>query len=168
MLYAAYGSNLHPQRLLRRTPSAEFLGTARVAGLRLAFHKRGNDGSAKCSLAHDAGPAAGVFVAVYGLGRAARRRLDGIEGVGSGYAHATLEVPGFGRCYTYLAEPGYVDDGLAPFDWYRELVLLGCRRHAFPASYRAAIEAVATRPDPDAVRRERYRRMLSAMLGAAP
>ncbi len=168
MLYAAYGSNLHPQRLLRRTPSASFLGTARVAGLSLAFHKRGRDGSGKCSIADDSRGGAGVFVAVYALCRDDRRRLDDIEGVGSGYAHAAIEVPGFGRCYTYRADPGYVEDGLAPFDWYHELVLLGCLRHAFPEPYRAAIEAVGSRPDPDPARRARHRQILAVMRGGGP
>lgn len=167
MLYAAYGSNLHPERLLRRTPSAEFLGTARVGGLQLEFHKRGRDGSGKCSIAENrADTGAHVFVAVYALSRGDSLRLDRIEGVGSGYAHATLAVPGFGRCLSYRAEPGHVDDSLQPFDWYRELVLLGCHRHAFPAAYRAAIEAVGSRPDPDALRRARHRDILAAMRAA--
>ena len=46
MLYAAYGSNLHPARLSRRAPSAEFVGTALLPGWELRLHKRGQDGSA--------------------------------------------------------------------------------------------------------------------------
>ena len=153
MLYAAYGSKLHPLRLTRRTASAEFLGTARVAGYRLTFDKRGRDGSGKCSIAGD--PAAFVCVAVYALSAADRRRLDDIEGLGRGYARAPLDVPGFGRSFAYVAEPGYRDALLKPYDWYRDLVLLGCRRHDFPRGYRAAIEALAISADADALRRAR-------------
>ena len=37
MLYAAYGSNLHPVRLRERVPSAELLGTGVLEGRELRF-----------------------------------------------------------------------------------------------------------------------------------
>ena len=45
LLYAAYGSNLHPGRLQKRVDSARLEGTAFVADLSLTFDKRGVDGS---------------------------------------------------------------------------------------------------------------------------
>ena len=48
LLYFAYGSNLHPERLRERVPSAESLGVARLEAHVLRFHKRGRDGSGKC------------------------------------------------------------------------------------------------------------------------
>lgn len=150
MYYAAYGSNLHPLRLAERTPSARLVGAACVPGYRLHWHKRGMDGSGKCDIrpADDQ-----VYVAVFDIDAAEGRCLDRIEGVGRGYRRGRLQVPEFGSCITYFAADDCVDDGLLPFGWYRELVLLGCRYHGFPADYRAAIEAVPYRADPDPARR---------------
>jgi len=50
MLYAAYGSNLHPDRLKQRVPSARLCGPSVVEGWGLRFHKRGQDESSKCDM----------------------------------------------------------------------------------------------------------------------
>ena len=41
MLYAAYGSNLHPVRLSARVRAARLLGAGSVTGWELRFNKRG-------------------------------------------------------------------------------------------------------------------------------
>ena len=151
-LYAAYGSNLHPQRLRERIRSATLCGTAFLHKYTLQFHKRGQDESAKCGIT-DCG--AGLHVAVYEVDAADRKVLDGIEGVGKGYEVDEIGVPGFGRCFTYVASHTHIDELLQPFDWYREMVLLGCLRHAFPAPYCAQIAALPVIEDPDPVRREK-------------
>ena len=58
--------------------------------------------------------------------------------------------------YTWkmLNHPDYKDDALRPYDWYRDLVLLGCRYHEFPERYMARIAAIDSIPDPDIARRE--------------
>ena len=48
--YFAYGSNLHPMRLMERVPSAELVGVAKHPNHALTFHKRSNDGSSKCNM----------------------------------------------------------------------------------------------------------------------
>src|SRR6187551_384352 len=48
ILYFAYGSNMAPQRLQARVPSATVVGVAVLRGYQLKFHKSGKDGSAKC------------------------------------------------------------------------------------------------------------------------
>ncbi len=150
-LYAAYGSNLHPQRLRERIHSATLRGTGFLRRYTLQFHKRGQDDSAKCGIS-ECGH--GLHVAVYEVNDADRRVLDGIEGVGKGYEVDEVRVPGFGRCFTYVASRTHIDDLLQPFDWYRELVLLGCLRHAFPAPYCERIAALPVIEDPDPARRE--------------
>ena len=147
--YAAYGSNLHPDRLGRRLPSAEFLDKRFLSTCALAFEKRGNDGSGKCTIV----PGGGVHLAVYSVAAAEKPLLDRIEGVGHGYDLVSLDLPGFGSCFTYVAADDYRTPGLAPYCWYREMVLRGCRLHRFPDEYVAAIEAVAARRDPDDRRR---------------
>jgi len=151
-LYAAYGSNLHPQRLRERIRSATLRGTAFLGRYTLRFHKRGQDDSAKCGIS-ECGQ--GLHVAVYEIAEADRRVLDGIEGVGKGYEVDEVDVPGFGQCFTYVASRTHIDDLLQPFDWYRDMVLLGCLRHAFPAPYCERIAALPVIEDPDPARRER-------------
>ena len=144
-------------RLGERLPSARLLGPGFLAGYQLEFHKRSQDESGKCSISPGG---SGVHVAVYEISVADKQRLDEIEGVGRGYADAVVDVPGFSDCSTYRAEPAFVDDGLSPYEWYRELVLLGCRFHGFPDSYIARIEAVGSIEDPDAGRQQRRRQLL--------
>lgn len=151
-LYAAYGSNLHPRRLRERIKSATLRGTSFLHKYTLQFHKRGQDLSAKCGFS-DCGQ--GMHVAVYEIDDADRGILDGIEGVGKGYDVDEISVPGFGKCFTYVAARTHIDDLLRPFDWYHEMVLLGCLTHAFPAAYCERIAAVPVIEDPDPIRRNR-------------
>lgn len=150
-LYAAYGSNLHPQRLRARIRSATLRGTSFLRNYTLQFHKRGQDQSAKCGIT---GCGQGLHVAVYEVEAADRKVLDSIEGVGKGYDVDEISVPGFGRCFTYVASHTHIDEWLHPFDWYREMVLLGCRQHAFPEPYFERIAALPVIEDPDQARRE--------------
>lgn len=152
MLYAAYGSNLHPRRLGARISSARLFGTSFMDGWSLHFHKRGDDGSAKCSILPNGD---GVHLAVYELSADDKRVLDRIEGIGFGYTEEVLSVPDVGECTTYIAAKSHVDDSLHPYDWYKELVLIGARSHGFPDSYLNRISALPTCQDPDLARRAR-------------
>ncbi len=151
MLYFSYGSNLYPARLHARAPSARLVTTGFSVGHRLAFHKLGQDGSAKC----DAPPAknhdARVYGALYHLGASDMRHLDRVEGLGAGYDKAILSIvtkSGPLEAFAYLAQPGFIDPRLQPFHWYKRLVFAGARYHCFPESYRADISAVESIPDP--------------------
>lgn len=152
MLYAAYGSNLHPVRLTRRIPSATFVATAFLPRWSLHFHKRSKDSSGKCNIVRGSN---GVHVAIFEVSIEDKRTLDGIEGVGFGYAEALLQVPGVGECHTYVAEESHVDEALLPYDWYRAMVLGGARFHGFPRDYLQVIESIGAWPDPDAARSAR-------------
>lgn len=160
LTYAAYGSNLHPVRLRARVRSAELLGTTFLAGYALEFHKKGLDGSGKCSLA-SGDP--GVYVALYSLDAREKAQLDAFEHAGVGYDVIGLEIPGYGDCFTYRATASFRVPGLAPYCWYHEMVVRGCRLHGFPPDYLAALAEVATVRDPDADRRRRNWRIVAAM-----
>lgn len=149
MLYAAYGSNLHPARLAERLPSARLLGTGQLQDWSLRFHKRSRDASGKCNIVPGR---EGACFAIFDISRDDKSVLDRIEGVGSGYAAASLIIPPFGECATYIAEASHVDDALRPYDWYRQLVLAGANYHGFPDDYIARIERVQAVGDPDAER----------------
>lgn len=146
MLYAAYGSNLHPERLKARVQSARLLGTGNLDGWSLYFHKRGKDGSGKCNIAPGRDS---VHFAVYDVDTFDMLILDRIEGVGLGYTREVVMIPGFGHCATYLGSEDYLDDQLKPYCWYRELVLVGAREHEFDPNYVAMLERVESHTDPD-------------------
>ncbi len=161
MLYAAYGSNLHPIRLGRRLVAPRLVGTAFVEGRAVKFHKRSRiDGSGKGNLA---GQGDGTWLAIFELDAADFGRLDRIEGVGLGYDRVVLEVPGYAGCMTYVAQPDYVDDALRPYDWYLELVLAGCRYHRFPAHYVESLAAVPSTADADRQRAAQNFTLLESM-----
>jgi len=81
--------------------------------------------------------------------------LDRIEGVGVGYSEISLCVPDVGDCVSYVAEESHIDDSLQPYDWYKELVLIGARFHGFPGDYLNQIESIHALDDPSLRRRLR-------------
>ena len=165
--YLAYGSNLHPLRLEARVQSARALGVVELPGYALAFHKRSIDGSAKCHVYADQGLHARVYGVVYELAAGEKGALDRHEGKGSGYYEHSLRVQLNGESsvsYLYLAQPTHIDTGMAPYDWYKALVVAGARFHGFPADYIAAIDATPSRPDPDLKRAREHEDLLRRML----
>lgn len=166
--YFAYGSNLHPERLRRRTPSAVLVTTSELPGWRLSFEKRGRDGSAKATITPADEPDLSVHGAVYEVAMAEKRRLDRIEGLNKGYHEYVLSLPDAGEVWTYRADTGYTYPSLVPFRWYRDLVVLGARYHGFPAAYIDAIAGLAAADDPDADRQREHDLLLAAMHAVRP
>jgi gamma-glutamylcyclotransferase len=153
--YLAYGSNLHPLRLIQRVPSARLVGAVPLPGYRLAFHKRGMDGSAKCDLELTDESGAIAYGAVFSVAAKEIDRLDQLEDVGDGYfkEQVTLRIDGAAvSAFIYFASYTHIEPALRPFDWYKGLVLAGARHHGFPQGYVEQIEAVPHRPDPDGLR----------------
>ena len=51
---------------------------------------------------------------------------------------------------TYVADPKFIREGLAPYSWYKAYVLAGAVEHGLPLEYVAgAIESVVATEDPD-------------------
>ena len=145
--YAAYGSNLHPLRLEKRVPSTKLLGVSLVSGYELRFNKKSDiDGTGKCSINRGIGI---VRLAVYEIEVKEKTILDKCEGLGKGYDEIPIYVHQFGRCLTYIADPAVIDETLRPTDWYKEMVLLGCRSHRFPDEYVRSIEKIRSIEDAD-------------------
>jgi hypothetical protein len=157
MLYAAYGSNLHPLRLAERVPSARLVTTSFLPDWTLHFHKRSKDGSAKCNILSGSN---GIYVAIFDINVDDKLVLDKIEGLGNGYSELLLKVPGIGDCSSYAAEESHIDDSLVPYDWYKELVLMGARVHGFPDLYLEQINSGSTCKDPDPDRRGKNRKTI--------
>ncbi len=160
MRYAAYGSNLHPARLCRRIASAQLIGISYSPDWSLRFHKRSVDASSKCSISFGSD---GVHFAVYDISEGDKEILDGVEGVGSGYDVIDLQVPDFGRCFSYKASDTHIDETLEPYDWYQALVLVGARALGFPDGYVKRIASVTATNDPDADRRREMWRLVDSI-----
>ena len=141
--YFAYGSNLEPRRLRERIGEFRVYGAACLYGHRLAFNKRGRDGSGKANLMPDS--LGLVWGVVYELTPAAWPRLDRFEG---GYTRLRVQVeqsPGEGReAWTYASTRL---SGKPPFSWYREHVVQGARHHGLPDAWVAWLERVVVQPD---------------------
>lgn len=152
--YFAYGSNMSSRRMQARLPAATVVATATLDGYRLAMHKVGRDGSAKCDALAVDDPKARLHGVLYRIAAAERARLDDCEGLGDGYRDATVEVRlGDGRrvaAFLYIATR--TNPRLRPFDWYKTHVLHGAREHHLPDDYLVTLAALDSVPDPDPVR----------------
>jgi hypothetical protein len=164
--YLAYGSNLHPLRLMERAPSARVVGVVAMPGRCLKFHKRSNtDRSAKCDLVALPGDAES-FAVLYELSAAHKPLLDAIEGLGHGYREARVGIQLHGvsyRPFLYVAETSHIAPSLRPFHWYKEMVIAGARHHGLPEYYVAALEAVESVEDPDPQRTDLHVALLERM-----
>ena len=144
-LYFAYGSNLKVERLTSRVGEIGVQGIARLADHRLSFAKRGKDGSGKaCCVAQ---PGDGVVGVVYSLSEAQLTELDRFE---RGYSRNLVRLEGLDGsavdALTYFAEQ--LTDGLAPFTWYKALLLDGAREHGLPAAWITRLETIDALKDP--------------------
>lgn len=169
--YFAYGSNMLLQRLQPRCKSARVRGVASVPGYRLAFSKRSKDGSGKATLVSD--PAAQVYGIVFDIAAKDATELDRIEGRGKGYERieevAAITHPD-GQPITvtaYIAQDDFLDAGLQPYDWYRDLVVKGAEQHRLPDEYLATLRAIPALADPDPERRTRVE-ALAILAGLEP
>ena len=153
--YFAYGSNLHPMRLMERAPSAELVGVTKHTNHALTFHKRSNDGSSKCNMFNSESDL--IYGAIYKLNPEHKDELDRFEGKGYGYIDNLITLEHNDdeyTCFTYLAQQSHIASDLKPYHWYKKLVILGAQYLQFPDSYISSIEAVESIEDPDATRRK--------------
>ncbi len=165
IIYLAYGSNLHPLRLRQRVPSCRLLGPVSLSGYRLVFHKIGMDESGKCDLLETGYPDDVAWGALFSMDDADKPALDVAEG--PSYYTTFLDVVFKEEAIevmTYLAKPDRQDPNMVPFDWYRELVLIGARLNKFPECYIEAVKQVPTMPDPDAERNRLNQQLIAQML----
>jgi len=164
----AYGSNLCLERIAARIEHVRPIATGTVRGYQLRFNKKSRDGSAKAN-AHATGVDTDVvWGAVYEMEPADKRRLDVFEGLGTHYFESQVEVATTDgsslSAWMYHASPAFIDEGIAPYDWYHRFCVEGARYHGFPDDYVARIAASASDPDPD---RARYRREVAVLSGEA-
>ncbi len=159
--YLAYGSNLHPRRLLERIPSSRFVDTIELKEHRLHFHKLADDQSGKCNLLTTGANGDLALAAIYEMDVEHKTLLDDFEGPGYRTTTRALSVAGEVKdVFWYTAETEYIDDDLQPYCWYREIVILGAKFHNFPEHYLATLAAVEFIDDPNDERRTRHGRLI--------
>lgn len=166
LYYFAYGSNLHPIRLMKRVPSAELIGVATHPGHRLAFHKKSSDGSSKCNMHYSISETGVIYGAIYKIKPEHKDELDRFEGKGFGYIDNQISLTASGNeytCFTYLAQKSHIVDDLKPYHWYKRLVLLGAQHLKFPDLYITSIEAIESIEDPDPTRRSENERLIESI-----
>jgi gamma-glutamylcyclotransferase len=165
--YFAYGSNLHPARLTARVPSAELIGVATYAGHRLDFHKKSDDGSSKCNMFKSGSESDLTHGAIYRMRPEHKHELDRVEGKGYGYRDSQVALDLDGKeydCFTYFAQESHIVDELAPYHWYKQLVILGARYLGLPGSYISSLDAVGSVDDPDATRRKANEMLIETII----
>ncbi len=156
--YLAYGSNLHPLRLLKRVPSVQIQGTVSLEEYKVTFSKRSQDQSSKCNLVHTGDPADIAYGAVYYLRVEEKPQLDEVEGLGYGYMEQSFEVElnnEILHVFSYVAMSSHIESRLQPYDWYKSIVVEGAKYHRFPDTYISELEAITCKRDENIGRRER-------------
>jgi gamma-glutamylcyclotransferase len=154
MKYFAYGSNMLAARLRRRGVSAQAVGPALLRGHRLVWTKRSADGSGKCGVLPTADPADVVWGALFEIDDRKLSILDQAEGAGRGYLRETVVVRAGGQrveAAAYIAID--VVEGLRPYEWYKQLVVVGAKKAGLPTAYIDWLSAVLSKQDPDEARR---------------
>ncbi len=129
LIYFAYGSNLHPNRLEARIGKSPQLGIFRLFDYKLNFNKPSIDGSAKCNISKDRTHS--VYGVLYNVTPEQKALLDQFE---AGYSTTWMNHKNIGQYFTYLANPP-LSNSFLPYHWYKILVVLGAGYHNFPARY---------------------------------
>ena len=109
----------------------------------------------------------GVYGAIYQMDLAHKQALDCFESNGNGYHDSQLTVELHGKeysCFTYFAQASYIADGLKPYHWYKNLVVLGAKHLQFPDGYVRSIELIESVEDSDEIRRIQHQRLIERIL----
>jgi len=139
-------------RFQRRAPNAEAFSVGRLSRHQLVFHKRGADGSGKCTIWKDSSSEYQVFGVLYLIDEEEKYQLDLEEGLGNGYDNVMVEIitaEGKMNACTYMANESHYDSSLDPFQWYLEYVMKGAFEHRLPEYYISRIGDVKTALDPN-------------------
>ncbi len=146
------------KRIRDRVPSATAIGTGKLSGHELKFHKKSTiDGSAKCDIFQNNDPNSKVIGIVFEIDEKGKKVLDKKEGVGFGYEEKNVEIVNSEgnliSVFTYYATN--IDNNLKPYTWYKEHVLQGAKENDLPATYIMNLEIVVAIEDPDRERHEK-------------
>lgn len=144
-------------RLRARTPSVKRLGMYCLLRHRLTFDKVGTDGSGKCDAMYTGNDQDCIFGALYEIADDEKTLLDKIEGLGQGYDEKRVELePTDGASDITIEAVMYcatsIKQGLLPYTWYLNHVLVGAREIQVPTDYLQGIAQTKASQDSDKVR----------------
>lgn len=142
--YFAYGSNLHPELMVERVPSARFLTVARLPGHQLRFHKRGGDGTGKCNAFATGNPLDELLGVLWEMASQDLPLLDEVESYG--YERREVQIVssrGLVEAFSYFGLADFLDDSLRPNARYKDSVVLGARHWGLPKKHLSWLEALA-------------------------
>ena len=153
MRYFAYGSNLDPEQMADRCPTAAFLHRALLVDFELAFTRWSP--RRRCGVADVvARPGGHVWGVVYTMSEAAGLRLDGFEGYApgrarNGYARVERTVAIEGDPHRPLTVATYevverAPEPFAPSDDYLGHLVRGAAHWGLPDAYQARLRSIAT------------------------
>ena len=131
ILYLAYGSNMLPERMMRRCPGATALGVARLPNYRLTERLYADI---------DFSEGESVFGVLYLITERDMRSLDAYEGYPKVYRREWLEVEYKGDSYTALtyemsAATKAAREGQPYPDDYRRMCSTGARFYHVPNKF---------------------------------
>lgn len=144
-LYAAYGSNLHPQWMAERAPHSPLVGPGWLQGWRLTFG--GEDVSihgAIATIVED--PASQVFVMVYALTDADERGLNDFEALDFGlYRRIHVRVAMLDRDVTAWLYVLDAFEGGTPSRLYLHDIVSAAEAAGAPRDYVTRLRGIPTR-----------------------
>jgi hypothetical protein len=149
---------MHPL-LAPSAPGCRLLGVAALARHSLRFHSRSadpRDRSGKCNALRTGRAGDVVHGVVFQMHEQHRPEIGGS---GGGYRWVQVRVTlaaGPVEAQALIADPAWIDPSLIPYDWHLAVIGSGARIHGLPADYQARLRSVATQPDPDRRRANRF------------
>lgn len=155
----AYGSNMLLRKLQVNVPSAVKITNAFLQGYRFDFNKLSKDGSAKGNITKTDSDKDKAWGVVYEIEMQEKKALDKEEGLGKGYNEGrlivTTEKENSIEVLAYIADEGAVQKNLLPYDWYRDMVIIGAVENSIEKSYITFLKEFAYTVDPDHERRKK-------------
>ena len=127
-----------------RAPSATAIGRARLLDKRMVCNKKSRDGSGKANLVGSRGDL--VWGVLYEIDSAELDKLDQIE---CDYQrvklHILTEQDNSIPAYVYISVN--LTNDPVPYKWYKDLIIMGARKHQLPKDYLEYLEQIPSKPD---------------------
>lgn len=152
---------MYTGRIRARAASAIPIAIGYISRRKVAFHKRGADGSGKADAAYTGSDGDSVWGVVFSLSRQHKSVLDDHE---SGYRVEQVAVTAKSETFTasiYVARAQSIDASLEPYCWYHRFVLNGALQHRLPSTYVERLKAIKTVTDRDKARQQMNSQILT-------
>ena len=147
------------RKLNVNVPSAVKITNGFLPGYRFDFNKVSKDGSGKGNIVKTSMATDKVCGVIYEINVADKKALDKEEGLGKGYNEERLIITtdeyNQVECFAYVADKSATKEHLSPYDWYRDMVVIGAIENSIESSYIAFLKVFPYAVDPDHERRKK-------------